>query len=352
MFRDRGCRRIRPVALLLALVASGGALFAQGIPVEPLTIRLSNAIGAPGGQTAIVFRTYASRPVRRGRLAMPPTQLGAGFAVVGAGSPIATVDGAEFYTPAGTIVPSSIDFEPATQSLELSFDNGAGPDFFNSEDGVLGVIFVTLDAGVSPGATFALNLDPDPLATFFTDPEDDDHLIEIRGGELDIRAPAAPFELEVAGGTVHPGSGAEVEVGTAEPFAIEAGELVIEYQPAHFFGPPTVVSDDRHGTANLVVTYPAANRVKIALTSPADDFNRVPGDLLRIRFQTRPTVPLGTISPLDLIEAESWLHGPGAAPLAIAWFDEGIAFEKDHGVFSDGFQSADPWIWSAVLGVP
>lgn len=340
-------------ACLAQLLAAGATLLppasgAQGIPVEPLTIRIADAIGAPGGATAIVFRTYASRPVRRGRVAFPGSAL-TGLEAAGAG-PIASVQSAEFYTPDGAVTPSLIDFNAATQELEIEFDTDTF--YFNSNDGVLGVIFVTLDAGVTPGSTFPLNLDPSPLLTFLTDPEDDNHLLDHRGGELDVRAAATPFEFEVDGGEAHPGSGATAELGTAEPFAIASGRIVVEYVPAHFDGPPTATADARHGSANLTVSYPAANRVQIDIESPGEDFNRVPGDLILLHFATRGTVPMGTISTLDVITASSFLEGPGEAPLAVQWFDQGIEFKSDTGIFADGFQSGDAWLWSSVSTSP
>ena len=69
---------------------------AAAIPVEPLMIRVQDATGAPGGQTAIVFRTYASRPIRRGRLnsgvaAAVPMPAGVSQ-LVGTTTPIASCD--------------------------------------------------------------------------------------------------------------------------------------------------------------------------------------------------------------------------------------------------------------------
>ena len=75
MHRLRSC----PTVLILstALCALPAAAQEGGIPVEPLVIRVADSIGAPGQQTAIVFRTYASRPVRRGRLSLIAGPLGA-----------------------------------------------------------------------------------------------------------------------------------------------------------------------------------------------------------------------------------------------------------------------------------
>ena len=92
-----------------------------------------------------------------------------------------------------------------------------------------------------------------------------------------------------------------IEIGTAEPFELQEGRLLITYDPAIASELPVVIADPRHGDVSLTVTYPAAGGVQIDFTSALEDFNRVPGDLLVMHFGTPPSVPLGTLSPLAIL---------------------------------------------------
>ncbi|MEZ5313734.1 MAG: hypothetical protein R2862_08845 [Thermoanaerobaculia bacterium] len=326
------------LALLLATFAT------PSIAVEPLTLRVADAIGAPGETTAIIFRTYATRPVRRGRLANGGGALTAKTGEAPLGSPFAQFLGGQIYSAEGDVI-GTFDFDEPTQSIVADFESATAT--INAEDGILGVFFVELDPGLSPGAKFDLVLNGGD--TFLNDPEEDPITIDIRNGELTVRAASAPLAFEVDGDKIHPGSGALVEIGTAEPFDIQSGRIVLQYDPAIAWGLPAVTTDARHGIADLTVTYPASGRVQIDFVSPASDFNSVPGSLLVVQIPTLPGVPLGTMSPVSVDAAESYIDGPGSLPLSVSWASDVIEFESHPAVFADGFETGDPWVWSRFV---
>ena len=324
---------------------------AAAIGVEPLVIRVQNAIGAPGERTAIVFRTYASRPIRRGRIlaSVAPVAVAPGARVEGAfaqaaavADPIDTCDTVVIFSVAGDATALPCDMPFGTQTMDAQFESLSAT--INAQDGVLGVLYVTLAQTVTPGDQYTIALDPG--LTFLNDPEEDGVTIEPRAGTLTIRAPTAPVSLSADGGKVQPGSGAVIEIGTQEPFNLQEGTIVITYDPAIATELPVVTADPRHGQVNLVVTYPQAGKVRIDFVSPLENFNGVPGNLLMMHFGTSPEVPLGTLSPITIVNGESFLVAPGSIPMAVAWEQRDIEFILDPGIFNDGFDTGDTWVWS------
>ncbi len=350
--KDR--RRAGPWTRLLAgglvLAGLGGAAPAAAIPVEPLMLRVQDAEGAPGERTAIVFRTYASRPIRRGRLASglaPALQVpGAAVRIVGTTQPIASCESVVIFSVTGDAISQPCLFDVATQAFDVNFESLSAT--INAMDGVFGVIYVWLAADAVPGDQYTVALDLG--ISFLDDPEDDPVLLETRSGTLTIRAPSAPVGFSVDGGKVHPGSGAVIELGTAEPFDLQEGRLVITYDPAIATGLPEVIADPRHGDVSLVVTHPSPGEIQIDFTSALEDFNSVPGDLLVMHFGTPPGVPIGTLSPLAILTGlgESSLVAPNSMPLSVAWDAQGIEFAVDHGIFNDGFDGGDSGFWSYI----
>lgn len=353
--RVGGRRGGTPAALVLVVLALGGGLGAaaplQAIPVEPLMLRVQDAVGAPGERTAIVVRTYASRPIRRGKVASGVAPggrpLGAGSAGLGTSQPIASCDSVVIFSVAGDAVTQPCDFDAPSQTFEVDFESLSAT--INAQDGAFAAIYVTLASDVVPGDEYTLALDLG--LSYLDDPEDDPVLLETRSGTLRIRAANAAVGFSVDGGKVHPGSGAVIELGTEEPFEIQEGRLLITYDPAIARTLPELIADPRHGDLSLLeVTYPQPGQVQIDFQSALENWNSVPGDLLVLHFGTVPTIPIGTISPLGILVGpmQSALVAPNSIPLQVAWEAQAIEFETDHGIFNDGFDGGDSGFWSYI----
>jgi hypothetical protein len=356
MSRDQASRAARATGggtgrggfALLALWTALGGLPAPVRAAEPLVIRVADAVGAPGEQTAIILRTYASRPVRRGRTTVTAASgLAAPLAPAGS-SPFSSVDSALIFSAADDAIVGTLTFDDQTGVFVAEFESTSAT--INAEDGVLAVIYATIGAGSQPGHCWPVVLSPAVDATFLTDPDDDSTPLEFRNGEVCVRAATDPRGFEVDGGKVHPGSGAILELGTAEPYALESGRIVLDYDETLFSGLPTVSTDPRHGQVDVVVSHPQAGRLQIDFTSDDASFNTVPGDIVRVHLPTRPDVAVGTISPLTFQTGpgQSALAGSGGSPLAILWASDQIEFVDDPNIYADNFETGDYWIWSAV----
>lgn len=334
-----------PVLALLVSLGSGAAAPAQTWPVEPLVLRVSDAWVTPGGEAAIVLRTYASRPVRRGRLnvrAAPPAE-GPG---AGGVPPIVSWNGGVLFDVGGTHTATVLP-GPDGQSVDLDFLDNLTFEF-NRSDGVVAVLYATISAAAVPGTDYDL-LGDDALSELY-DPQDDAVLFTLRGGRLRIRSAAAPVELGTGNVEVHPGSAAEIEISTGERFAIGSGTLVLDYDPALLLDGhlPTARADLRHGAVSLAVSHPAPGRVEIGIDSTDGSFNsEVPGDLIVVDLPTRPDVPLGTNSNLTFA-AGTELFAPGGAPIP-AFFENGqLQFRSKPGIFRDNFEIGDAGWWSGA----
>ena len=49
---------------------------------------------------------------------------------------------------------------------------------------------------------------------------------------------------------------------------------------------------------------------------------------------------------LTIVVASSSLEGPGGVALDVSMLSGPIEFASIPGIFADGFESGDPWIWS------
>lgn len=326
-------------ALVGALVCPTSLAAQNPEPIEPLVIRVSDAWTTPGGQAAIVLRTYASRPVRRGKIVV---RRGAGL-VAGVSAPIQSWDSALLFNAAGESMP--VDLVPTQDGLGIELDFLDNVAFeFNRTDGVVAVLYATVSPGAVPGDYPLLG---DDAASELHDPEDDSVLLQLRPGELRIRSAAAPVELGSGNVEVHPGSGAEIEIGTGERFSIGSGTLVVEYDPAILLdgAVPTVTTDVRHGLANLTIDTSVPGTIEIGIDSPDGSLNsEVPGDLLVVHLPTDPAIALGTDSPLTF-GVGTELFDPGQAPLDVFYEGGFLQFRSNPDVFRDNFGIGDFGWW-------
>jgi len=336
-------RRTTIWTVMLALPLCGALAAPMRAQIEPLVVRVSDAEGEPGGPVAVVLRTYASKPVSQGRLGLRATSGGGLRAELGGvGSPFATFDGGVIFGTGGDVVGTFV-FDDLTQTLDVQFESASAS--INASDGVLGVLFFTLDPAAAPGAVFTLDIDLGP--SFLTDPDGLPMPWQPRAGELAVLPANSPLTLEVDGPDVHPGSGADIEIQTLEPLALASGVVELIYPDDVLDLPVDVRVDPRHGGVTLdEVTLPAPGRLRIEFSSVAEDFNSVPGALFVARFRTSTDVPLGTTRPLSLDLAETTFVAPGGASVELLLVDDVVTFESDPFVFYDNFEGGSTGAWS------
>jgi hypothetical protein len=258
--------------------------------------------------------------------------------------PIASWDGGYLLDVSGTRVATLVP-NPDGQGADLDFLDNL--DFvFNRRDGVVAVLFVTLDAALIPGDRY--DLLGDEQSSELRDPEDDPVLFQLAPGRLRIRAPGDPFQFEAATVDVQPGSAARVELGTSEPYAIGSGTLVLDYDPT-ILAPgavPTVRADARHGAIDLAVDTSTPGVLVIGLSSPDGSFNsEVPGDLLRVDFPIAQGVALGTSSPLTFDPASELFPPSGSTPLPMLYENGLLRFALVPDIFADNFEIGDTGWW-------
>lgn len=329
-----------PLALALALAGAGSGL-AQ---VEPLTVRVSDAEGEPGGPVAVVLRTYASRPVSQGRLGVRTTSAAPRPALeLPAGTlPFASFDGGLVFSVGGDATPV-FGWDDLAQALDAQFESLSAS--INAQDGPFAVLFFTLDAGVPAGASYDLTIDVGP--GFFLEDRDGFPIVwEPRAGALAVRGAATDRLLGIDAPKVHPGSGADVEIETVEPFVLESGVIELHYPTDVLSGPPQVTTDPRHGSVSFQVSFPATGLLRIEFESPGDDLNSVPGALFVVHLPTSPSVQLGVTRDLWLEASTTTLFGPGATPVARRLAGDTMEFDSDPSVFYDNFEGGSFGAWS------
>jgi hypothetical protein len=289
--------------LLLAAVAILASL-ANALPAtaqpEPLTLRLNDAVGRPGGRTALVFRTYAPRPVGQGQIC-GDTAFGP---VAGEGSLFTALLGAEVISPledAG--VRARLVDGVGQQNVMATFRSPSRT--INSVDGPLAVFFVRIDPGAVPGSVH--NLSIGLPQTFMTDPQGDPILIEPVSGELRIVSIADPTPVSAEGDKVAPGETALLSFLTFEPQRLSSGQVAIEYDPSVTVGTPVVRMNPGYGDADFTVDDLTPGLIVVAFTSPGRSLNRIPGSLIEVDVETSPDVPLGTRTPVTLVPELTFL---------------------------------------------
>ena len=264
------------------------APLAGGEPEEDLTLRVNDAIVKPGGVAAAVFRTYKSRGVGSGQICVAVRrQLEASGLTV-------TYLGAEVFNPEDNAVARLI-VEPDEAMIRFA----APLPTINSVDGPLAVLYYRV-TGVLPDQRF----DVTPMIdSFMIDANGDEIPLELRGGDLRIKERGDAFQIAGAAEDTVPGEVALLSIQTAELRLLSSGTLALRFDPSIASGPPTVRVDSRHGS----VTYdtngslPDEGLIVVNFTSPANDYNRVPGDVMEVMVPTRADIPIGTRSPVRAV---------------------------------------------------
>lgn len=275
-----------------------------------LTLRVNDAIAAPGGTVAVVLRTYAPRPVRQGQIAVrirrpPKSKLGLSFEeVTQPARPFMTMISAVVYSTQGdSKSQASLTGQADSQTAKVQFESPSGS--VNASDGPLAVFRFRLDPRVQPGQSFELQIDP--AATNLVDSQGRPVTLEPRPAFLTVRAPRAPFLLEAEGDKVEPGETAELGVQTFEPFPVKGGRVTFRYNRRLAGGDPVVRMDQRYGKSTFTVDRSTPGVLVVNFTSPDGTLNTVPGNIVAIDLPISPAARIGVTAPVTLDPAGTWL---------------------------------------------
>jgi len=267
-----------------ALARGGG-----GDDAGNLVLRVSDAVGQPGGVVAVVVRTYAPRPIRQGQVSFRTKRGPARVAIQGdlaADQPFATLVGGFVFGPRGEVT------YRASFGADAAVTFASPAALINAQDGPLAVLYLKLADDLRPGDTFTLDLDP--ANTFLSDAAGQPITVVPKPGLLRIKATGKSIELRAVGGRVDPGKKAALGVSTlvARPFS--RGQVALRWNPAIQAAKPSVRMDARFGTATFTVDRSTPGLLIVAFTSPDSSLNAVPGKLIEVTLPTRATTRHGT----------------------------------------------------------
>lgn len=278
---------------------------------DGLTLRVNDAIAAPGGVVAVVLRTYAPRPVRQGQIHVKirrpparPKQLGLTFDDVTQPVRPLTLISATVYSQRGdSVTRSALTGQPDSQTATVRFESPSGT--VNASDGPLAVLRFRLDPSVKPGQKFDLQIDP--AVTSLVDAQGRPVTLEPRAATLTVRAPKAPFAIEAEGDDAEPGEMAELGVQTSEPFPVSGGRVTLRYDPKLAGGQPVVRMDPRYGRSTFTLDRSKPGVLVVSFTSPDSTLNTVPGTIVAVDLPVAASAPVGARSAVTLDPAGTYL---------------------------------------------
>lgn len=316
------------VFLLGAIALTGGlALSVAAHGRDALTLRVNDAIGEPGGIVAVVVRTYASRPIGQGQICLvagPSTLVRSGNLVPEVPFE-ALVDSVVLASRHDGISLASMAASDQGQEILLQFSSSSGT--INIADGPLGVLYFRLRDDIRPGQLFHLAIDPGNTALF--DPAGTPVPVELRAGELEVRADNREFKMAVSTHKVRPGGLEDAEVESFEPFAIASGRIAILYDEKIAARRVRVRMPRAHGSRRFRVNRTVPGQLLVTFKSPKGDLNLVPGSLISVEIPTRSDIPLGTRSRIEIDSAQSFLFGPDGDLLPAEFEGDGFRFRRN-----------------------
>ena len=352
----------RAVRQCAVAAISTGLLFVAAIPAaaagdltSSLTLRVGDARGVPGGQVTIQLRTYQSRPVKQGRITVGGGSAAGAFGLRGGATlPFTSCGSPVVFSAANDASIDGQAFDTLNQTFEFDFSSLNGT--VNASDGPLAAFVCTLDASLSDGDTFDLEVSIAPGDSAFDDPGFDPIVLEPRAGRLRIRDTLSPG-LALEETEVKPGAVAVIEISTDHAFAIESGQVEVDIDPALVAGTPSVRAVPRHGTVALgnQSWNEITGRFTFDFVSSDDTLNAVvPGALFEVLVPTVADMDLVDLSfPVSLIGGTTSLEGPDAAPLGVGLEPGTILFSlnpKVEDVFRDGFGGGTAYPWTTQVG--
>jgi hypothetical protein len=321
---------LKVVALIAAVLAiAPGSPAAAG---EPLTLRINDAMAVPGARMALVLRTYAPRGVGQGQICLNVRSRGPG------NSPLVALEGAAVFSQEDD---AEVDmaFDGPAQMAMVAFSSASGT--INWADGALAVFFFRLDGALAPGQTFIIDLDP--AGTFLIDAEKQNIPLDLRGGDLTVRAPGAPMVVAAEGDNVTAGSVAALGVETSQLLPLRLGQVALRWDPAAASGPPVVTMDPRHGAADYTVDLTVPGRALVAFLSPDGSLNEVPGKIVSVDLPTASNAPPSSLVTLDPVL--TYIVDASGLPLQVELIADLLEIRVQSLVFADGFESGgiDEW---------
>ncbi len=323
-------------ALLVAVLLVGALTYSvTAFGKDVLTLRVNDAIGAPGGVVAVVIRTYASRPASQGQICIIAGSLAKSS---GNTAPFAELVEAVVFSSKRDAV-SSATIEPLGNRQEVVLEFSSESNSINRTDGPLGVLYFRLRDDVVPGQSFEISIDA--TNTVLLDSTGNVIPTTPKAGELTIRALSDPYTLEAEGDKIAPGQTAEVGIETFEPFAISSGQIGLLYDSSVQAGKAKVRIDRKYGTRRFSVDRTTPGLLLIKLRSPQNDLNLVPGNLVTVLMPTRADVALGTRSALEIDPSLSYLVDPEGDLMPLEFEGKAMRFRRDGSGGSDDDSSSD-----------
>ena len=332
------------VGLLSCMLGLG--VSPAGAGVEPLTLRVNDGIAVPGQVAAVVIRTYSPRGLTQGQICLG----GGGGAPLAPGTApiLEELVGFEVFSPQEDAV-ADVDFDPQTGITLLTFQSPSAG--VNETDGPMAVLFYRVSESATPGTSIELVIDPGDTEVF--DAQSSAVVIEPRSGTLDIEPASAPLDLGVESGAAAPAETVDLAISTERSLPLDSGLLVVTFDPSwladDFPQGFELLTDPRYGNVGVSWSIPSPGRLEISLTSPDHTFNRVPGDLLTMRWPIHPAAEVGSFHQLTF-DPSSFLVGSGGGSLELDFEPGWVEILPATPFFADGFESGGLTAWFQTVG--
>ncbi len=330
--------------LFLLLLILHVFLPSAGAGVEPLTLRINDGAGVPGQVIAVVIRTYSPRGLTQGQICVG----GGGGAPLNRGAAVleALVD-FQVFSPQGDVT-ADVDFDSAAGTTLLTFQSPSAG--VNESDGPMAVLFYRVASEAVPGTQIELAIEPADTEVF--DAQSMPVTIEPRSGTFEVQPPSAALEVSLEDGAAPPAELVEVAISTERSLPLDSGLLVLTFDPSwiadDFPQGFELLTDPRYGSLDAAWSTPSPGRIEISLSSPDHSFNRIPGDILRIRLPIHAAAEVGSSHGLSF-DPSSFLVSAGGTTLDLAFEAAVIEILPVVPLFRDGFESGNSTAWSSTV---
>ncbi|MFK8016787.1 MAG: hypothetical protein AB8G17_15245 [Gammaproteobacteria bacterium] len=260
------------VPLLLASMAAGA-------DDHELLLRVQDAVGTPGGRAVIMLRTYSTRPVGDGTICV---RFDSAQTHV---SPLSALTSAVVFGQSDDVVQSyNVVEQDGAMVVDLKFSSASAS--VNRVDGPFAAFYFQVAEGAQIGQEMEVAIDPG--VTWLRDEFGAPIPIELRSGELTIRAPSAPLEVSAE---VHlpdiVGQPVTLSLQTNEPFEIASGQIALRYSSRELTGEPVLRVDPRFGHVEVKLDgIPGLALAKIL--DAGADFNNLPGNIISVDIAPNP----------------------------------------------------------------